>query len=146
LDPPAADDRTVRAPARIAAAALAGLALASPAAASASTAEQVAWVRRAADRFVAAELAHNGAEACAVLAAPLRATIHGRSCAQRWDGRIAALLSRPHARARLRDERRAIASARVRVHGYRATIALPAPLLGSSSTFVWTEMCWMLER
>jgi hypothetical protein len=113
--------------------------------ASASTAEQVAWVRRAADRFVSAELAHNGSEACAVLAGPLRATVHGRSCAERWDGRIAALLSKPHERARLRAERRAIASARVRVHGYRATISLPAPLLGSSSTFVWTEMCWMLD-
>jgi hypothetical protein len=81
-----------------------------------------------------------------VLTAPQRATVHGRSCAERWDGRIAALLRIPRIRNGLRADLRAVARAPVAILGERARIFLPAPLLGSSSTFLWTENCWMLER
>ncbi len=47
--------------------------------------------------FVTAELAGNGASACAILNAPLRATRHDRTCAQRWDAKLAALLREPGA-------------------------------------------------
>ena len=116
-----------------------------PAIGSTGTPEQVAWVRRAARNYLSAELARNGEAACGVLAAPLRASVRGRSCAERWDGRIAALLARRGERALLRADRRASAHARVTVHGDHATIALPTPLLGASSRFAWSENCWMLE-
>ncbi len=107
---------------------------------------QVEWVRRAATNFVDAELAGNGAGACAILDAPLRASERDRTCAQRWDSSIARLLSVPGARARLRAQRRAIASAAVVVHGNLATIALASPLIGArSNRFLWSENCWMLE-
>src|ERR1700732_4686499 len=48
--------------------------------------EQVAWVRRAAGNFVAAELSGNGAGACAVLDASLRRTERGSTCARRRGG------------------------------------------------------------
>jgi hypothetical protein len=112
---------------------------------SIGTPEQVAWVRHAADRFVSAELAANASEACAVLNAPLRATIHGRSCEQRWNEWLARLLHEPGMRARLRAERRAVASARVVVAGDVASIELPDALLGGPNRFRWTENCWMLE-
>ena len=57
--------------------------------------EQVSWVRRAAGNFVAAELAGNGAGVCAVLDAPLRASVHHRSCAQRWNAKLATMLGEP---------------------------------------------------
>jgi hypothetical protein len=126
--------------------------LAGPAAASASegystgTPEQIAWVRRAASNFVTAELAGNGVGACAILNAPLRASAHHLSCAQRWHARLARILRERGGRARLRAERRAIPSAVVTVHGDRASIALPSPLLGTGSRFLWTENCWMLLR
>jgi hypothetical protein len=107
--------------------------------------EQIAWVRRAATNFVSAELAGDGASACAVLNAPLRATEHRRSCAQRWDARLAKRLHEPGARTQLRTERRAIASATVVVHGDGASIELPAPLMSGPNRFRWTENCWMLE-
>lgn len=105
---------------------------------------QVEWVRRAATSFVSAELARNGAGACAILNAPLRASEHGRTCAQRWDASIARTLREPGGAARLRAQRRAIASAAVVVHGNAATIALASPLLGAANRFVWSENCWML--
>jgi hypothetical protein len=123
------------------AALLAPAALALPAAAGAhsvGTPAQIAWVRSAATRFVAAELAASGANACAVLNAPLRATEHGRTCAQRWN------ISEPGARANLRAQKRAIATATVLVHGNAATIELPAPLMGGANRFAWSENCWML--
>ena len=92
-----------------------------------------------------AELAGNGEGACAILNAPLRASVHGRTCAQRWDGRLAALLRRPGARAALRRQEHAIASAAVIVHGNHATLALAQPLYAGPNHFLWTEMCWMLE-
>lgn len=108
--------------------------------------EQVEWVRRAATNFVKAELAGDGASACAILNAPLRATQRHRTCAQRWNARIARLLSEPGARVRLRSQRRAIASAAVVVHGNVATIGLASPLLSDAANrFRWTENCWMLE-
>jgi hypothetical protein len=107
--------------------------------------EQIAWVRRAAHRFVAAELAANGAEACAVLNAPLRATLHGRSCEQRWSARLVKMLHTRRVRSQLHSELRAVASARVAVRGNVASIELPSPLLRGSSRFLWTENCWMLE-
>jgi hypothetical protein len=119
-----------------------------PASASAAhsvgTASQIAWVRSAATRFVTAELAGDGTSACGILNAPLRATEHGRTCTRRWDGRLATLLREAGARARLRAQKRAVATAVVVVHGNSATIALPAPLLDNASRFVWSESCWML--
>jgi hypothetical protein len=107
--------------------------------------EQIAWVRRAASNFVSAELSGNGASACGILNAPLRATQHNRTCAQRWNAKLAELLREPGARARLRAQRRAISSAVVVVHGYVASLDLPAPLMSGPNRFIWTENCWMLE-
>jgi hypothetical protein len=109
------------------------------------TPEQIAWVRRAATNFVAAELARNGEAACAILDAPLRVTRRHRTCAQRMDARIAATLRVPGARARLRAQLREIQSAPVVVQGRVATISLPSPLLTGPNRFLWTENCWMLE-
>jgi hypothetical protein len=107
--------------------------------------EQVAWVRRAATNFVTAELTRNGAGVCGVLNAPLRASEHHRTCAQRWDAKLAGLLAEPGGRARLQSQRRAIGSAVVIVDGDTASIELPTPLLSGSSRFLWTEDCWMLK-
>jgi hypothetical protein len=120
-----------------------------PASASAAhsvgTPGQIAWVRSAATRFVTAELAGDGASACGILNAPLRASEHGRTCTQRWNAKLARMLREPSARAQLRSQKHAISSAAVVVRGNWATIALPAPLMGSSSNrFLWTENCWML--
>jgi hypothetical protein len=107
--------------------------------------EQVAWVRSAAGRFVAAELAGNGAGACAILNAPLRASHNNHSCAERWNARLATLLHEPGARTRLRSEQHAIASAVVIVRGNLASIELPTPLMGGPNRFLWSENCWMLK-
>jgi hypothetical protein len=120
-----------------------------PAAASAAhsvgTPGQIAWVRSAATRFVTAELAGDGASACAILNAPLRASEHGRTCTQRWNAKLAQLLRETGARAQLRSQKRAISSAVVVVRGNWATIALPAPLMSDASNrFRWSENCWML--
>ena len=112
---------------------------------SIGTPEQIAWVRHAASRFVTAELTHNGAEACAVLNAPMRAVVHGTSCEQRWNARIGRLLRRRGERAALRRELHATARARVVVHGTTATIDLPEPLIRGANRLRWTENCWMLE-
>jgi hypothetical protein len=127
------------------------LALLAPAPALASggsqgTREQIAWVRRAAGNFIAAELSGNGAGACAILAAPLRAPQDGRSCQARWNARLASLLRDRASRAQLHADSRSVGSARVLVRGWTASIALPAPLLAGRSRFVWSENCWMLER
>jgi hypothetical protein len=106
---------------------------------------QISWVRRAATNFVTAELAGNGASACAILNAPLRATSRHRTCAQRWNSRLSKLLHEPGARTQLRGERHAIATATVAVHGDVASIDLPAPLMSGPNRFVWSENCWMLE-
>jgi hypothetical protein len=111
---------------------------------SVGSAEQIAWVRRAAQRFVTAELAAHGSQVCGILSAPLRATVHGRTCERRWRTRLTRLLSVRGARSRLRSEQRAATSARVVVHGNVAYIELPAPLLGGPNRFLWTENCWML--
>jgi hypothetical protein len=107
--------------------------------------QQVAWVRTAAARFVAAELRGDGAGACAILDARLRFTRGGRTCEQRWTAKLARLLHEPVARARLRRESRAVGSARVVVRGEDASIELPLPLDGGPNRFRWTENCWMLE-
>jgi len=112
---------------------------------SSGTPEQIAWVRRAATNFVAAELARNGEAACAILNAPLRVTRRHRTCAQRMDERIAAAMRAPGGRARLRVQRREIQSAAVVVHGRVAAISLPGPLMAGRNRFLWTENCWMLE-
>jgi hypothetical protein len=112
---------------------------------SVGSSEQVAWVRSAAGRFVAAELAGNGAGACAVLYAPLRASRNHRSCAERWDAKLAKLLHEPAAAASLRAEQRAISSAVVIVHGMEASIELPSPLMNGPNLFEWSENCWMLK-
>jgi hypothetical protein len=115
------------------------------AAGSVGTPEQIAWVRRAASNFVAAELSGNGAGACAILNAPLRVTQHHRTCAQRWNTKLSMLLREPHSRAHLRRLQRAISSATVIVHDYIASINLPTPLMHGPNRFLWTENCWMLE-
>ncbi len=109
------------------------------------TREQVAWVRRAATNFVDAELRGDGAGACSILNAPLRATRDHRTCAQRWDARLTQTAREPGGRARLRAEARAIPSAVVLVHGDKASIRLPFPLMSAANRFVWSENCWMLE-
>lgn len=123
-------------------------ALVSPASAfgahSVGTHAQIAWVRSAASRFVAAELAGNGGGACAVLNAPLRFTEGNRTCEQRWDAKLARLLSEPGGRERLKAQARAIASAPVIVDGYTATLDLSTPLMGGANHFRWSEDCWML--
>jgi hypothetical protein len=106
---------------------------------------QVAWVRRAASNFVTAELDGNGPGACAILDAPLRRTQHQRTCAQRWNAKLAKLLHTSGGRARLRSQRRAIHSAEVVVHASIAWIELPTPLMGGQNRFLWTENCWMLQ-
>jgi hypothetical protein len=125
-------------------------ALLAPASASAygsnGTHEQIAWVRRAATNFVSAELRGDGAGACAILNAPLRATERHRTCAERWDARLSGLRRDRAAMAAMRADRRAISSAAVAVHGDLATIDLPTPLMNGGSRFVWTENCWMLRR
>jgi hypothetical protein len=120
----------------------AGDALAKP---TGGTAEQRAWVRSAATRFVTAELARDGGSACGILVRRLRATVHGRTCEQRWDARLAARLRLPGERAALRRELNEIARARVTIHGDQARIELAKPLLRRSTGFLWTENCWMLE-
>jgi hypothetical protein len=124
-------------------------ALSAPATATAArsvgTPAQIAWVRSAATRFVDAELAGDGASACAVLNAPLRANRGSRTCAQRQDARIAGLLRSGAERRRLLAERRAIATAVVVVRGKVASLGLKTPLLNGPNNFLWTEMCWMLE-
>jgi hypothetical protein len=131
---------------------LAVLACASPLLASANASayslashEQLAWVRRAASNFVAAELSGNGAGACAILDAPLRRTQHHQTCAQRWDAKLAKLLRTSSGRSRLRSQRRAIGSATVVVHGEVAWIELTTPLMNGANRFLWTENCWMLQ-
>ena len=111
---------------------------------SVGTREQIAWVRRAATNFVTAELGGDGAGACAILNAPLRATQHHRTCARRWDVELARLLREPGGRSRLRSQARAIPSAVVIVRGSVASIDLPVPLMGGPNRFLWTENCWML--
>ena len=121
-----------------------------PASASASAAyadgtpEQIAWVRRAASKFVSAELRGDGAGACSVLVARLRAPRGGVTCAGPWDALLRKRLHDGRARAGLQRDERAIRGAHVEVRGSSATIALPAALLGGHSRFVWTENCWML--
>jgi len=112
---------------------------------SVGTPEQIAWVRRAATNFVNDELAGNGAGACGILNAPLRATQHHRTCEQRWDARLKAMLRSPAERRLLKAERHAIAGAPVVVHGNVASLGLKPPLFNGPNHFLWTEMCWMLQ-
>ncbi len=112
---------------------------------STGTPEQVAWVRRAATNFVSAELTGNGASACGILNAPLRATQHHRTCAQRWNAKLAVLLHEPGGRARLQAQKHAIPSAAVVVHGNIASLELTTPLMNSSNQMVWSENCWMVR-
>jgi hypothetical protein len=106
---------------------------------------QIAWVRSAASRFVTAELAGDGASACAVLNRPLRGTVHGQTCAQRWDARLASMLREHGVRAELRRQSYEIARVPVVIHGEVAQIKLPTPLIKGPNRFLWTENCWMLE-
>jgi hypothetical protein len=106
---------------------------------------QVAWVRRAASNFVAAELGGNGAGVCAILDAPLRRTQHGRTCAQRWNTKLVKLLHTGSGRSRLLSQRGAIPSASVVVRGDLAWIELPTRLMSGQNRFLWTENCWMLQ-
>ena len=103
-------------------------------------------LRAAVTRLVSAELARDGATACAVLNAPLTGTARGQTCAQRWDARIARELAKPAGAARLRSDLRAIPTAAIVIVGEHATISLPHPLLDGHSRFYWTANCWMLTR
>lgn len=113
---------------------------------SEGTPAQVAWVRSAASRFVQAESRGDGAGACAVLAASLRAKRAGVTCAARWNALLRVRLRSGAVRAALSRDARAIARARVDVHGTAATIALPVALMNGHSRFRWTENCWMLTH
>jgi hypothetical protein len=113
--------------------------------ASSGTRDQVAWVRRSATNFVKDELQGNGAGACSVLYAPLQATEGHRTCARRWDVRLAAMLRTPGERARLRAQLRAIRSVTVTVRRDTATLHLATPLMQRASRLLWTSNCWMLE-
>jgi hypothetical protein len=142
--------RTTTAARTLTVALVCGAALAAPAGAPAARSvgsrAQVAWVRRAATNFVTAELSADGAGACAILYAPLRGARGHRTCAERWDAKLRALLREPGGRAGLRADAHAIASARVVVDGgYEASIDLPAPLMAGRSRFLWSESCWMLS-
>jgi len=106
---------------------------------------QIAWVRRAATNFVNDELAGNGAGACGILNAPLRATRAGRTCEQRWDARLKGMLRNPGERRLLESERRRIAGATVEVRGNVASLGLSTPLFNGPNHFLFTENCWMLE-
>ena len=123
-----------------------GVAAAETSQQSTGTPAQIAWVRRAGGKFLEAELARDGAGVCAILEARLRATVAHRTCAERWDEKLAAMLDQPGERGRLRAERRSVSSARVLVDGSHATIALSEPLLDGASRLRWTESCWMLTR
>gem|GEM_PF-761197 len=112
---------------------------------SVGTPEQVAWVRRAATNFVNDELAGNGAGACGILNAPLRATVDHRTCQQRWDARLRGILQTGAGARELRAERRAIATAAVVVHGDHASLGVKTPLFNGPNHFLFTENCWMLE-
>jgi hypothetical protein len=112
---------------------------------STGTREQVAWVRRAASNFLVAELSGNGAGACSILYAPLQASEHHRTCAQRWDAKLASVLRQPGERARLRADARALPSATVVVHANTASIDLPTPLMGQTSRLLWSSNCWMVD-
>lgn len=71
--------------------------------------------------------------------------MHGRTCEQRWDARIAVLLGKRGKRAALRRQYLEIARAAVVVRGNVARIELRAPLIRGQNKFLWTENCWMLE-
>jgi len=123
------------------------LALAAPAAApAASSGVTAATLRAAATRLITAELAGDGAGACAVLYAPLTATVDGRTCAQRWASRSKALLASPRRARGLRADLRAVNGAAVTINGEYGEIALPQALLNGRSRFYWTANCWMLTR
>jgi len=124
----------------------AGAALALPAAASAAMGGTPAGLRAAVTRLVDAEIAGDGSTACGILYAPLTATVDGRTCAQRWDARIAHILHRTGGAAGLRADLRSIPSAPIAMSGLYATIALPHPLLDGQSRFYFTANCWMLTR
>jgi len=137
-------------PSRLAALVLtAGLALSSGALAARADSDGTAsTLRSAATRFVMAELAGNGANACAVLYAPLATTVDGRTCAQRWTAKLRVMLDEHGMRHALEADLAAISSAPVSVTGggYHGTITLPTPLLDGTSKFFWTANCWMLQR
>jgi hypothetical protein len=124
----------------------AAIALALPAAATAQGGGTAAGLRAAAARLISAELAGDGATVCGVLDSSLTATIDGRTCAQRWDARSAALRATARGRRELRADLRAAANAPVAISGLYGSIALPAPLLAGSTRFYWTANCWMLVR
>jgi len=129
---------------RLLATAAAVLAVAATAAAAAVSTGTASGLRYAVTRLLTAELARDGAGACAVLDAPLATTVDGRSCAQRWDARIDRMLAVPGGRGRLRADLHAVANAPVAIDGLYGTIALPHPLLDGRSRLYWTDDCWML--
>ncbi len=130
--------------------ALAGLGMSAAVAGAAwsNRANEISTLRSAATRFATAELNGDGATACAVLNAPLSDTVGHRTCAERWDASLHALLRTPGMRHKLQADLAAIPTADVALTDgdYTGTIALPTPLLGSQSRFAWTNNCWMLER
>jgi hypothetical protein len=128
----------------LAAVCAAALALALPAAATAQGGGTAAGLRNAAARLISAELAGDGATVCGVLDSSLTATIDGRTCAQRWDARSAALRATARGRHELRADLRAAANAPVAISESYGSIALPAPLLAGRTRFYWTADCWML--
>jgi hypothetical protein len=123
---------------------LAGVAL--PVPALAEGAGTVAGLRAQVTRFVNAELHHDAATVCDILGAPLNATVHSRTCTERWRSQIKSVLAQPGGRSDLRSDIAAAATAAVTSNGVHASITLPHALVDGKprSHFFWTDNCWML--
>jgi hypothetical protein len=121
---------------------LAGVAL--PVPALAEGAGTVAGLRAQVTRFVNAELHHDAATVCDILGAPLNATVHSRTCTERWRSQIKSVLAQPGGRSDLRSD--IAAAATVTSNGVHASITLPHALVDGKprSHFFWTDNCWML--
>ena len=119
---------------------LAGVAL--PVPALAEGAGTVAGLRAQVTRFVNAELHHDAATVCDILGAPLNATVHSRTCTERWRSQIKSVLAQPGGRSDIA----AAATAAVTSNGVHASITLPHALVDGKprSHFFWTDNCWML--
>jgi hypothetical protein len=118
-------------------------ALLAPAVALGESGLTASTLRSAAARLLTAELARDGATACGILNAPLTATVHGRTCAQRWDARIGHVLARHGGRAALRADLRAVPSAAVSIpaSGGRSRFRIRCSMARAGSTGPRTAGC-----
>jgi hypothetical protein len=123
---------------------LAGVAL--PVPALADSAGTVAGLRAQVTRFVDAELHRDPATVCDILGTPLNATVHSRTCTERWRAQIKSVLAQPGGRSDLRSDIAAAATATITSNGIHASITLPYALVDGKprAHFFWTDDCWML--